>query len=117
MHVYAAPRVRGGGLVHIITGMCNVAAVVSWQKVNVSEHHILDNRTVLEESCVRSLPVDPPCQRRGSSQYCGRHVGTVRGSAPQFGSVEHTRRRMGPEDKQLCCRGHAQAARDRQSQL
>ena len=104
---------RRSGLSRILTSVCHTAVVSSRQNVRVSQHHVLVDRTILEEGRARSLSVDPADQFRGPCQYC-RHVGTIRGRAPQFHAVGHAQCYAGPEDELFRCRTPVSAAQVRQ---
>ena len=104
---------RRSGLSRILTSVCHTAVVSSRQNIKVSQHHVLVDRTSLEEGGARSLSVDPADQFGGPCQYC-RHVGIILGRAPQFHAVGHARRYAGPEDEQLRRRTQVSAAQDRQ---
>ena len=104
---------RRSGLPRTLTSVCHTAVVSSRQNIKVSQHHVMVDRTILEEGRARSLSVDPADQFRGPCQYC-RHVGTIHGRAPQFHAVGHARCYAGPEDEQLRRRTQVSAAKDRQ---
>ena len=111
-HVVRCIR-RRSGLSRILTSVCHTAVVSSRKNVQVSQHHVAVDRTILEEGRARSLSVDPADQFRGPCQHC-RHVGTILGRAPQFHAVGHARCYAGPEDDQFRRRTQVSATQDRQ---